>query len=198
MIPSKTISKAILAVSMSVLAASVSLSLRAAESVSLEEALSVCQDKPNARLKYECEKTIKEDFAVSRLKESSAQYVVGPVTFYYPGSKVEISGSGTPLLNLKFLVENTGSDQNVTLMCTGPAVCNYDITDGHKTYKYSATNFTSGQTVLKPDQAKEIEFLFGPAIGYGSYEDFEFDPSREYRFRISEPWGKQSIPLGLK
>ena len=165
---------------------------------SLDEALAACGEKPNPRLRYECEKELKRDFAVKQLKESSVQHVVGPVTFFYPGAKVEISSSGTALLNLKFLVENTGSDQNVSLMCTGPAVCNYDITDGTKTYKYSATNFTSGQVVLKPGQAKEIEFLFGPAIGYGSYEDFEYDPSKTYLFRVSEPWGKSLIPLDLR
>ena len=163
----------------------------------LDEALVQCADKPNPRMKYDCEKEIRSTFAITKLKSESAKHVIGPVTFYYPGAQVEISGSGTALLNLKFLVENTGSDDNVALTCTGPVACNYTVTDGSKTYKYSAMDFTSGQTVLRPGQAKEINFMFGPAIGYGSYEDFKYDRDKEYFFVVSEPWGNKRIPLNL-
>ena len=169
----------------------------ATSATTLEQALVPCADKPNPRLKYECEKEIKSTFALTKLKNESVKHVVGPVTFYYPGAAVEISGSGTALLNLKFLVENTGSNNNVSLMCTGPVACNYTVTDGNKTYKYSAMDFTSGQTVLRPGQAKEINFMFGPAIGYGSYEDFEYDSNKEYFFAVSESWGSERIPLNL-
>lgn len=169
----------------------------ATSATTLEEALEQCADKPNPRMKYECEKEIKSTFAVTKLKKDSTKHVVGPVTFYYPGAEVEISGSSTALLNLKFLVENTGSGDNVALTCTGPVACNYTVTDGSKTYKYSAMDFTSGQTVLKPGQAKESNFMFGPAIGYGSYEDFEYDSNKQYFFKISESWGSEQIPLEL-
>jgi len=142
----------------------------AASATSLEEALGQCADKPNPRLKYECEKEIKSTFAVTKLKNESTKHVVGPVTFYYPGAKVEISGSGA---------------------------CNYTVTDGSQTYKYSAMDFTSVQTVLKPGQAKEINFMFGPAIGYGSYVDFEYDSTKQYFFQIFESWGSEKIPLDL-
>ena len=53
------------------------------------------------------------------------------------------------------------------------------------------------QTVLKPGQAKEINFMFGPAIGYGSYVDFEYDSTKQYFFQIFESWGSEKIPLDL-
>ena len=58
-------------------------------------------------------------------------------------------------------------------------------------------DFTSVQTVLKPGQAKEINFMFGPAIGYGSYVDFEYDSTKQYFFQIFESWGSEKIPLDL-
>ena len=83
-------------------------------------------------------------------------------------------------------------------MCTGPAVCNYDVSDGTTTYKYAANDFTSGQIVLKPGSSKMFSITFGPAIGYGSYVDFKFDPSKQYTFNVKEPWGSGKIPLNLK
>ena len=58
------------------------------------------------------------------------------------------------MLDLRILVENTGSNQNESLFCTGPAVCNYDVSDGDKEYKYSGMDFTNGQVVLKPGESK--------------------------------------------
>jgi hypothetical protein len=39
--------------------------------------------------------------------------------------------------------------------------------------------------------------LFGPNIGYGG-TTFEYDQSKEYYFRISEPYGSVSIPLNIE
>jgi hypothetical protein len=39
--------------------------------------------------------------------------------------------------------------------------------------------------------------VFGPAQGYGNYVDFEYDPSKEYFLRITEPFGSADIPLEL-
>ena len=51
--------------------------------------------------------------------------------------------------------------------------------------------------VLKPGQNRFLNILWGPAIGYGSYEDFLYDSGNEYYLRISEPFGKMDIPLKL-
>ena len=82
-------------------------------------------------------------------------------------------------------------------MCSGPSVCNYDVSDGQKAFKYSSTNFVSGQIALKPGDVREIDMLFGPNIGYGG-TTFEYDSAKDYYFRISEPWGSTDIPLELK
>ncbi len=95
------------------------------------------------------------------------------------------------------LAENTGSSENVAMFCTSPSVCNYEVWNGIKAFKYSSQDFVSGQIVLKPGEAKEFNLFFGPNIGYGGTE-FEYDPSKDYYFRISEPWGSLQIPLNLK
>ncbi|MEO9310008.1 MAG: hypothetical protein ABI337_06900 [Nitrososphaera sp.] len=163
----------------------------------IESQLKACKEKQTEREQYECEKQIKTQQELETFKQKSTKYQVGPITFYYAGAKVEKSG-GKDIVNLRFLVENTGSKDNVTLYCTGPAVCNYDVSDGKTIYKYSSQDFTNGQVVLKPGQSRYINMLFGPAIGYGSYVDFKFDPTKQYTFNIREPWGSASIPLNLQ
>lgn len=156
-----------------------------------------CKQKETEREQYECEKALRSTQTSEDFKQKSKKYVIGPITFYYPGAKVERSGS-VDILNLKFLVENTGSKDNVALYCTGPAACNYDISDGKITYKYAANDFTSGQIVLRPGMSKEMNIMFGPAIGYGSYVPFKFDASKQYTFNVKESWGTSTIPLDLK
>jgi len=168
----------------------------AQQQTDLESRIEQCKQGTTQREQYECERQVKQNYETEQFKAKAEKHVIGPITFYYAGAKVESSGS-TDVVNIKILVENTGSSENVTLFCTGPAACNYDVSDGKTTYKYSAQDFTSGQVVLRPGQAKFINMLFGPAIGYGSYTDFEFDPSREYVFNVKEPWGSAGIPLNL-
>jgi hypothetical protein len=164
---------------------------------SLEAKLEACKQKETERKRYECEKEIKSSQELEKFKEKATKHIIGPITFYYAGAIVEKSG-GNDIVNLKFLVANTGSQDNITLYCTGPAACNYDVSDGQTTYKYSSQDFTSGQIVLKPGQSRTFNMLFGPAIGYGSYVDFKYDPSRQYTFNVKESWGSGSIPLNLK
>lgn len=163
----------------------------------LEAQKSACKQKETEREQYECEKALRSTETSNNFKQKSKKYVIGPITFYYPGAKVEKS-SNVDILNLKFLVENTGSKDNVVLYCTGPVACNYDISDGQTTYKYAANDFTSGQIVLRPGMSREINITFGPAIGYGSYVPFKYDPSKQYTFNVKEPWGSSGIPLELK
>lgn len=162
----------------------------------LDVQLSTCKQKQTQREQYDCEKEIKAKKEIADFKAKSTKHVIGPVTFYAASAKVEKSG-GKDIVNLRFLVENTGSKDNVTLYCTGPAVCNYDLSDGKTTFKYASQDFTNGQIVLKPGKSRIFNMLFGPAIGYGSYVDFKFDPARQYTFNVREPWGSGSIPLSL-
>jgi len=163
----------------------------------MQEKLAACKAKETQREQYECEKALKSNSGNDEFKAKATKTTIGPITFYYAGAKVEKS-SGKDIVNLKFLVENTGSKDNITLYCTGPAVCNYDVSDGSVTYKYAAQDFTNGQIVLKPGASRMFNILFGPAIGYGSYVDFKFDPTKQYMFNVKEPWGSGSIPLNLK
>lgn len=164
---------------------------------SMQEKLAACKAKETQREQYECEKALTTANAETEFKSKATKTVIGPITFYYAGAKVEKSG-GKDIVNLRFLVENTGSGDNVTLYCTGPAVCNYDVSDGTTTFKYASQDFTNGQIVLKPGSSRIFNMLFGPAIGYGSYVDFKFDPTKQYTFNVKEPWGSGSISLNLK
>jgi len=164
---------------------------------SFQAELDACQKITKAYDRIKCEDMVQHKILVKEYKDNSKVYVAGPITFYFSGAELEIMSSGQPNLSIRLLAENTGASDNVVLMCTGPAVCNYDVWDGQKAFKYSATDFTSGQTVVKPGEAKEINMLFGPNIGYGGTE-FVYDSAKDYYFRISEPWGSTSIPLELK
>ena len=137
------------------------------------------------------------------------KYQLGNVAIYYVAdwqeetrkgvkqyNNIAYTATGQPLLNLQILVQNTGTS-NETLMCTSPSICNYSVWDGGKKWVNSGSDFTSGNIVLKPGQAKFANILWGPAIGYGSYENFEYDSGKDYYLRISEPFGKLDLPLNL-
>ena len=160
-----------------------------------------CESISSTYKRLNCEKEIKQNLEFTKFKESAIGYSVGPVTYYYPGignfgNEFEISSSGQAMLRLKILVENTGTDI-ISLKCTGPAICNYDIWDGTKAFKYAGMDFVSGQINLKPGDSKEFNMMFGPNIGYGGTK-FEYDASKNYQFRISEDFGDILIPLKLE
>ena len=144
---------------------------------------------------------IKENFEFTEFKKSTIGYDVGPVTYYYPGignfeNEFEISSSGQAMLRLRILAENTGSEI-ISLKCTGPAICNYDVWDGSKSFKYSGMDFVSGQITINPGTSFIFNMMFGPNIGYGGTQ-FEYDSSKNYEFRISEDFGNISIPLKIE
>ena len=160
-----------------------------------------CQSISSTYKRLNCEKEIKQSLEFTKFKESAIGYSAGPVMYYYPGignfgNEFEISSSGQAMLRLKILVENTGTDI-ISLKCTGPAICNYDIWDGSKAFKYAGMDFVSGQINLKPGDSKEFNMMFGPNIGYGGTK-FEYDVSKNYQFRISEDFGDILIPLKLE
>ena len=162
----------------------------------LQSNLAACSEITKAYQRSECTKTAKAALVAHDYKTNGESVQVGPVTFYYQEYDLEISSSGQAILNIVMLAENSGSDQNVTMMCTGPSICNYDVWDGDRSFKYAGMDFTNGQIVLQPGLYREFSMLFGPNIGYGGTK-FEYDPSKEYFFRVSEPWGDASMQLQL-
>jgi len=165
------------------------------EMSSLESQLEKCKEIKKAYDRLNCEKDVKHQIQILKYKQNAEIYDVGPAKFYFPGPKLEITESGAAYLTIDMLVENT-SDKNLELMCSGPAVCNYDVWNGQSAFKYASTDFTSGLLVLKPNEFRTFSIFFGPNIGYGGTE-FVYDPSKDYVFRIFEPWGSASIPLNL-
>lgn len=162
----------------------------------LQTQLDSCIDIKKAYDRLNCERSAEAAITAYNYKQNGEAYQVGPISFYYVENEFEITSTGQAILSLSLLAENTGSNDNVAMMCTGPSICNYDVWNGDKAYKYSGTNFTNGQIVLKPGESKEFNILFGPNIGYGG-TTFEYHPSKNYYFRISEPWGSFNIPITL-
>ena len=168
---------------------------------SLQAELEECAEIKRAYERLNCERDVKDKITAKYFKENSQAVEVGPVTYYWPGlntegNTFEITSSGQALLSLRILVENTGSSQNESLFCTGPAICNYDVTNGDAEYKYSGMDFTNGQVILKPGESKIFNMFFGPNIGGGG-TTFEYDSKKDYHFRINESFGSSSIPLNL-
>ncbi|MFB5634365.1 MAG: peptidase [Candidatus Nitrosomaritimum aestuariumsis] len=161
----------------------------------LESELDACQDIKKAYDRLNCEREVKHKMLITEYKETGKLHKIGPANFYLAEPNLELRDSGAAYLTIDVLVENVG-DSNLELMCSGPSVCNYDVWNGNKAYKYSSTDFTSGLLVIKPGEYRTFNMFFGPNIGYGGTE-FEYDSSKEYVFRVSEPWGSASIPLNL-
>lgn len=167
---------------------------------SLEAELEKCADIKQAYPRLNCEKTAKHAIEAYKIISNGQSYNAGPLIYYWTGlgtegNSFEITESGQSILSIRILAFNTSTD-NVSMMCTGPAVCNYDVWNGDKAFKYSGMDFTNGQIVVKPGTSEIFNMLFGPNIGYGG-TTFEYDVSKEYYFRISEPYGKVSIPLEM-
>ena len=178
-----------------------SITSSSSELVALQAELDKCAEITKAYDRLNCERAAKHEIIVYQIKGNSQVFQIGPVTYYWSGlgsegNSFEITSSGQALLNLRILVENTGSTQNEALFCTGPAICNYDITNGDKEFKYSQMDFTNGQVVLKPGESKIFNMMFGPNIGGGG-TTFEYDSAKDYYFRINESFGSASIPLNL-
>ena len=163
--------------------------------------LSECQSITSNYKRLDCEKPIKQEILVHTYKTGAELFQVGPINYYWfgvnsEGNTFEISPTGQPILSIRMLADNTSSNI-VGLNCTSPAICNYDVWDGSKSFKYSGMDFTSGQINLNPGTAKEFNILFGPNIGYGGTE-FEYDSSKSYTFRINEPFGSLDVHLDLE
>ncbi|MDC0228634.1 hypothetical protein OAJ71_01355 [Nitrosopumilus sp.] len=167
----------------------------------IDPILSECQSIKSTYKRLNCEKEIKQKLEFIEFKQSSVGYGVGPITYYYPGignfgNEFEISSSGQAMLRLRILAENTGNDV-VSLKCTGPSICSYDVWDGSKAFKYAGMDFVSGQIPINPGTSVIFNMMFGPNIGYGGNQ-FEYDSSKSYNFRVNENFGSIDIPLKIE
>ena len=154
--------------------------------------LAECQSIKSTYKRLNCEKEIKQNLEFIEFKKSSNEYGVGPITYYYPGignfgNEFEISSSGQAMLRLRILAENTGNEV-ISLKCTGPSICSYDVWDGSKAFKYAGMDFVSGQIPINPGTSVIFNMMFGPNIGYGGNQ-FEYDSSKNYNFRVNENFG---------
>ena len=178
----------------------ISVSQNSIESVS-DSIVSECESIKSNYKRLNCEKEIKQNLESAEFKKSSDAYPVGSITYYYPGignfgNEFEISPSGQAMLRLRILAENNGSEV-VSLKCTGPSICNYDVWDGSKSFKYAGMDFVSGQIPINPGTSIIFNMMFGPNIGYGGNQ-FLYDPSKNYDFRVDENFGNVEIPLKIE
>ncbi len=166
----------------------------------LEAQLAECAKITKAYKRIDCEKPVKQAILLHDYRTNAELFSVGPINYYWfgmgsEGNSFEISPSGQALLSIRMLAENT-SDEIKALDCTSPSLCSYDVWDGSAAFRYAGTDFTSGQIVLNPGDAREFNMLFGPNVGYGGSQ-FLYDESKEYHFRINESFGSMMVPLGL-
>ena len=166
----------------------------------LEAQLAECAKITKAYKRIDCEKPVKQAILLHDYRTNAELFSVGPINYYWfgmgsEGNSFEITSSGQALLSIRMLAENT-SDEIKALDCTSPSLCNYDVWDGSAAFRYAGTDFTSGQIVLNPGDAREFNMLFGPNVGYGGSQ-FLYDESKEYHFRINESFGSMMVPLGL-
>ena len=101
---------------------------------SLEAELEKCSEIVKAYKRLDCEKPIKQEILVHTYKTGAELMQVGPINYYWfgvnsEGNTFEISPTGQPILNIRMLADNTSSGI-VSLNCTSPSICNYDVWDG--------------------------------------------------------------------
>jgi len=178
----------------------ISISQNSIESVS-DSIVSECQSIKSNYKRLNCEKEIKQNLEFTEFKKSSDRYDVGSITYYYPGignfgNEFEISSSGQAMLRLRIMAENN-SNEVISLKCTGPSICNYDVWDGSKAFKYAGMDFISGQIPISPGTSIIFNMMFGPNIGYGGNQ-FIYDSSKNYNFRVNESFGSIEIPLKIE
>jgi hypothetical protein len=117
------------------------------------------------------------------------------MTYYIVNADLINTGDGGVFINVHTILENTGSSSsNPDLFCTGPYACNYHLTDGHSDYPPSIFSLTSGHLELKYHKPVAIDWNFYSKQNIGG---FTYDSSKQYSFKVSEPFGSGTIPLKL-
>lgn len=146
-------------------------------------------DKLSGAEKYTCKKNLELAKKIQDDKTKATPYVIGPVTFYYINNHIEKTSKGGTILTIYFVVENMGSSKDVTLSCSRQNSCNYVLSDGKKEIQYTTNTLVYGTLTLKPHDPKLLEWSFFKGLSY--------DPSKDYSFKVKEPWGNGIIPLGI-
>jgi hypothetical protein len=165
----------------------ISVSTGSSQSTVSNPDISKCDQFTTAAEKRTCQKEIELTNKIKTDIEKSTSYVIGPVTFYYADNKIEKTSQGT-ILTIYFVVENTGSSNNITMSCPVNA-CNYVLSDGTKEIQYTTNTLVYGSLTLQPNTPKLLEWSF--------YKGLDYDPAKDYSFKVKESWGSGTIPLKI-
>jgi len=153
------------------------------------DAMSTAADKETCLQEIQQAQQLKDQMAKAK------PYVIGPVTYYIVSSDYLDTGDGGVFVNVHTILENTGSQSsNPDLFCTGPYACNYHLSDGQTDYPPSIFSLTSGHLELRYQDPHPIVWNFYSKQNIGG---FNFDPSKQSSFKVSEPFGSGTIPLTL-
>ena len=167
----------------------------AADASKLKSDLVKCKDLDRGSEVFMCESSIKEKLSIIEYMMKSEKHELGPVHMYYKPSKVTITPEGNSIVELVLGFKNTDT-QNRSVYCSGPSSCNFELTDGKKSWVYSANDIPTGRLEMKPDTIHEIKFTFGPPA-QKHLERWHYDASSEYFLKINESYAKYSLPLKL-
>jgi len=151
--------------------------------------LAKCNDLKTAAEKRTCQKEIELANKIKNDIARATPYAIGPVTFYYIDNKIEYTSQGNTILTIYFVVENTRSSENISMSCARQNSCNYALSDGQKEIQYTTNTLVYGSLTLQPKTPKLLEWSF--------FEGLDYDPLKDYSFKVKEPWGSGSIPLQL-
>lgn len=164
----------------------ISIPVDSQSSSSDELDMSKCDNFTTAAEKRTCQKEIELANKIQADIEKSTPYLIGPVTFYYVDNKIEKTSQGGTILTIYFVVKNTGSSHDVTMSCPVND-CHYVLSDTQKEIQYTTNTLVYGSLTLQPNSPKLLEWSF--------YKGLDYDPAKDYSFKIKEPWGSGTIPL---
>jgi len=148
-----------------------------------------CNDLKTAAEKRTCQKEIELANKIKNDIARATPYVIGPVTFYYVDNRIEHTSQGDAILTIYFIVENTGSSEDVSMSCARQNSCNYALSDGQKEIQYTTNTLVYGSLTLQPNTPKFLEWSF--------FEGLDYDTLKDYSFKVKETWGSGSISLNL-
>ena len=146
-----------------------------------------------------CVDDVEMRITVHEYRTVAEAYEAGPATFYFKGMDAEentlvLRGEGRASLTFSMLVENNG-ESNLSLFCSGPSFCNYDVWDGSSSFKYSTNDFVSGQIVLKRAGRRSLPCSSDPTSATAARSSCTI-PASSTPPHI-RTWGRAQIPLDL-
>ena len=151
--------------------------------------LAKCDNLQSGADKYMCKKNLELSKKIQDNKTKATPYAIGPITFYYVSNHIEKTSQGNTILTIYFIVENTGSSNDITMSCPRQNSCNYVLYDGQKEIQYTTNTLVYGTLTLKPHTPKLLEWSF--------FQGLNYDPAKDYSFIVRESWGSGTIPLEI-